>query len=503
MSRAAQPLATLLQIRRWHQTTSGACGLSSLRDALDGERASNPVGLGSTPPTSERAAAGHTSPPAPPGVVAWRGSSPPPAQPALLSALWPSSPAAARLFSRAAWQQRRSRVAFPTLPALPAAAAPSGAGHSAPQPQDGGAAHQPAGPGGGALAKQMLPGAALSAASLAAAEPGLALLSFLSPWGRGRGRCVPFCVRAPGRPGARPTAPHVAAAATRRLPQHAAGPLVRGRLRRQRHKHRALPCTPGPTGGQRSCWGPVAPAAAGLRAAMRRLATDSPACLPAAPCPANSFGLMERWTGDPSRAVTNAIIAAGVAVYALDHLLLPGLNNHLLLYNWAVAHGQWCAPVRAAACRAAPRATGPGRCVRPSAAPEVGGGPEGGPVPAGPRRPPPPRTPAAHPRRPPLPSRPPRRWRLLTCAFTHTGLLHLLVNSVSIHFVCPSVEGASGRARFLALYLGSALAGSLASFNLHSIYHASAGSSGEGRADGCTQGRADWCTPGRRRAGAC
>jgi membrane associated rhomboid family serine protease len=97
----------------------------------------------------------------------------------------------------------------------------------------------------------------------------------------------------------------------------------------------------------------------------------------------------------------------------------------------------------------------------------------------------------------------PRRWRLLTCAFTHNGLLHLLINCVSIHFICPSVEGASGRVRFLGLYLGSALAGGLASYYTHSLYHAAAGSSGE-RGLGAASGwqccawhggawRAVWC----------
>jgi hypothetical protein len=49
-----------------------------------------------------------------------------------------------------------------------------------------------------------------------------------------------------------------------------------------------------------------------------------------------------KWRSDPARMVTNAIIATNIAIYALEHTLVPGLTNSLILYNWDVAQGQWC-----------------------------------------------------------------------------------------------------------------------------------------------------------------
>jgi membrane associated rhomboid family serine protease len=51
-------------------------------------------------------------------------------------------------------------------------------------------------------------------------------------------------------------------------------------------------------------------------------------------------------------------------------------------------------------------------------------------------------------------------WRLLTCAFVHIGILHLVVNMVSLWFVGPAVERLLGSARYLLFYLLTALGGS-------------------------------------------
>jgi membrane associated rhomboid family serine protease len=53
-------------------------------------------------------------------------------------------------------------------------------------------------------------------------------------------------------------------------------------------------------------------------------------------------------------------------------------------------------------------------------------------------------------------------WRLLTAAFLHLSLLHLGANMISLYFVGPAMEQVLGGWRFLALYLASALGGSVA-----------------------------------------
>lgn len=51
-------------------------------------------------------------------------------------------------------------------------------------------------------------------------------------------------------------------------------------------------------------------------------------------------------------------------------------------------------------------------------------------------------------------------WRLLTGGFLHDGLLHILINMVSLWFVGSALEPAIGRVNFLAVYFVSLLAGS-------------------------------------------
>jgi len=54
-------------------------------------------------------------------------------------------------------------------------------------------------------------------------------------------------------------------------------------------------------------------------------------------------------------------------------------------------------------------------------------------------------------------------WRLLSSAFLHIGVVHLLVNMWALWSIGPFVERLLGNARYLALYLLAALGGSLAS----------------------------------------
>ncbi len=53
-------------------------------------------------------------------------------------------------------------------------------------------------------------------------------------------------------------------------------------------------------------------------------------------------------------------------------------------------------------------------------------------------------------------------WQLLTSAFTHVDLWHIGLNMLAVWFLGPQLELVLGRVRFLALYLLSALAGSVA-----------------------------------------
>lgn len=73
-------------------------------------------------------------------------------------------------------------------------------------------------------------------------------------------------------------------------------------------------------------------------------------------------------------------------------------------------------------------------------------------------------------------------FRLITPAFVHIGLLHLIMNSYVLWTIGPLVEKLYGTSRFLGIYLLSAAGGSLASFINHSLKNdtvgASAGASG-------------------------
>jgi membrane associated rhomboid family serine protease len=69
-------------------------------------------------------------------------------------------------------------------------------------------------------------------------------------------------------------------------------------------------------------------------------------------------------------------------------------------------------------------------------------------------------------------------WQLLTSAFTHVALMHIAFNMLALYILGPQLELAVGRARFLALYLISALAGSAAVYWLAPAYQSTVGASG-------------------------
>ena len=69
-------------------------------------------------------------------------------------------------------------------------------------------------------------------------------------------------------------------------------------------------------------------------------------------------------------------------------------------------------------------------------------------------------------------------YRLLTSAFLHGGVLHLLLNMYALFLFGPQLEAAFGRWRFTALYFVSALGGSAASYALSPPNQPSLGASG-------------------------
>ena len=69
-------------------------------------------------------------------------------------------------------------------------------------------------------------------------------------------------------------------------------------------------------------------------------------------------------------------------------------------------------------------------------------------------------------------------YRLITAAFLHAGLFHILMNMFALAQLGPLLEQALGRGRFLALYLLSALGGSTLSYVLSSPGQLGVGASG-------------------------
>ena len=69
-------------------------------------------------------------------------------------------------------------------------------------------------------------------------------------------------------------------------------------------------------------------------------------------------------------------------------------------------------------------------------------------------------------------------YRLLTAAFVHVNLAHLLFNMAALYAAGPAVEEALGHRRFLVLYLLAALGGSVFSFVVGPVFVAGLGASG-------------------------
>lgn len=69
-------------------------------------------------------------------------------------------------------------------------------------------------------------------------------------------------------------------------------------------------------------------------------------------------------------------------------------------------------------------------------------------------------------------------WQLITSAFSHIDVLHIGLNMLALWFLGPQLERVVGRARFVALYLLSALAGSAAVLWLSSPDTMTLGASG-------------------------
>src|SRR5512142_3408615 len=68
-------------------------------------------------------------------------------------------------------------------------------------------------------------------------------------------------------------------------------------------------------------------------------------------------------------------------------------------------------------------------------------------------------------------------WRLLSAAFVHVGVLHLLLNGFCLFQLGTIAEALLGSRRFVAVYLLSALGGSLLGLAIHPMT-VSAGASG-------------------------
>lgn len=69
-------------------------------------------------------------------------------------------------------------------------------------------------------------------------------------------------------------------------------------------------------------------------------------------------------------------------------------------------------------------------------------------------------------------------YRLITSAFLHIGVLHLLCNMYALYILGKDIEGFFGRFKFIFIYLISALVGSFVSIIFMDEYAVSAGASG-------------------------
>jgi rhomboid protease GluP len=68
-------------------------------------------------------------------------------------------------------------------------------------------------------------------------------------------------------------------------------------------------------------------------------------------------------------------------------------------------------------------------------------------------------------------------WRLLTCAFLHSGLIHIACNMYSLYIIGPQIEQIYGVEKYLSIYIVSCITASSLSY-LMSPYSISVGASG-------------------------
>jgi membrane associated rhomboid family serine protease len=69
-------------------------------------------------------------------------------------------------------------------------------------------------------------------------------------------------------------------------------------------------------------------------------------------------------------------------------------------------------------------------------------------------------------------------WRLLTAAFLHASILHILFNMYALAIFGPMLEQAMGYVRFLAIYLTTAIASSVTVYWLSPVHQPTLGASG-------------------------
>jgi membrane associated rhomboid family serine protease len=69
-------------------------------------------------------------------------------------------------------------------------------------------------------------------------------------------------------------------------------------------------------------------------------------------------------------------------------------------------------------------------------------------------------------------------YRMLTAAFLHASIMHILFNMLALWVVGPPLEAALGRVRFVALYIVAALGGSLCSYFIDDRFVFGVGASG-------------------------
>lgn len=69
-------------------------------------------------------------------------------------------------------------------------------------------------------------------------------------------------------------------------------------------------------------------------------------------------------------------------------------------------------------------------------------------------------------------------WQLVTSEFTHVQVMHIGFNMLALWFLGPALEAAVGRARFLAIYLGSGLVASTFVYWLADPHSLTLGASG-------------------------